>query len=104
METGEGNLLELAVNAARARASKGEISDAVEKVCGRHKAIIRSISGVYSSEFADEDVIKEVRQMTDDFEQREGRRPRIYIAKWDKTDMIAGRKLLLPLSQIWATT
>ena len=68
METGEGNLLELAVEAARARASKGEISDAVEKVCGRHKAIIRSISGVYSSEFSDDDVIKEVRDMTDKFE------------------------------------
>ncbi len=81
METGEGNLLELAVNAARARASKGEISDAVEKVCGRHKAIIRSISGVYSSEFADEDVIKEVRDLANEFEKHEGRRPRIMIAK-----------------------
>ena len=81
METGEGNLLELAVEAARARASKGEISDAVEKVCGRHKAIIRSISGVYSSEFSDDDVIKEVRDMTDKFEVEYGRRPRIYIAK-----------------------
>ena len=94
METGEGNLLELAVNAARARASKGEISDAVEKVCGRHKAIIRSISGVYSSEFADEDVIKEVRQMTDDFEQREGRRPRIYIAKMGQDGHDRGAKVI----------
>ena len=94
METGEGNLLELAVNAARARASKGEISDAVEKVCGRHKAIIRSISGVYSSEFADEDVIKEVRQMTDDFEQCEGRRPRIYIAKMGQDGHDRGAKVI----------
>ena len=80
--------------AARARASKGEISDAVEKVCGRHKAIIRSISGVYSSEFADEDVIKEVRQMTDDFEQREGRRPRIYIAKMGQDGHDRGAKVI----------
>ncbi len=69
METGEGNLLELAVEAARARASLGEISDAVEKVSGRHKAVIRSISGVYSSEFSDEDTIEEVRKMTDEFEK-----------------------------------
>ena len=73
-ETGEGNLLELAVDAARARASLGEISDAVEKVCGRHKAIIRSISGIYSSEFADEEIIAEVRAMTDEFAEKEGRR------------------------------
>ena len=60
METGEGNLLELAVEAARARASLGEISYAVEKVCGRHKAVIRSISGVYSSEYSDAATIEEV--------------------------------------------
>ena len=76
VETGEGNLLELAVEAARARASLGEISDAVEKVSGRHKAIIRSISGVYSSEFSDEEMINEVRKMTDEFEQKHGRRDR----------------------------
>ena len=94
METGEGNLLELAVEAARARASKGEISDAVEKVCGRHKAIIRSISGVYSSEFSDDDVISEVRQMTDDFEEREGRRPRIFIAKMGQDGHDRGAKVI----------
>ncbi len=75
-ESGEGNLLALALEAARARASLGEISFAVEKVTGRHKAVIRSISGVYSSEFEDDDVIKEVRQLADDFEDMEGRRPR----------------------------
>ena len=80
-ESGEGNLLALALEAARARASLGEISFAVEKVTGRHKAVIRSISGVYSSEFEDDDVIKEVRQLADDFEDMEGRRPRIMIAK-----------------------
>jgi methylmalonyl-CoA mutase C-terminal domain/methylmalonyl-CoA mutase N-terminal domain len=94
METGEGNLLELAVNAARERASLGEISDAVEKVCGRHKAIIRSISGIYSSEFADEDIISEVRQMTDDFESREGRRPRIMIAKMGQDGHDRGAKVI----------
>ncbi|HWR28258.1 MAG TPA: methylmalonyl-CoA mutase [Negativicutes bacterium] len=94
METGEGNLLELAVNAARARASKGEISDAVEKVCGRHKAIIRSISGVYSSEFADEDVIKEVRDLANEFEKKEGRRPRIMIAKMGQDGHDRGAKVI----------
>jgi len=94
METGEGNLLELAVEAARARASLGEISDAVEKVCGRHKAIIRSISGIYSSEFADEDIIAEVRQMTDRFEEQEGRRPRIMIAKMGQDGHDRGAKVI----------
>ena len=68
METGEGNLLELAVEAARARASLGEISMAIEKVSGRHKAVIHSISGVYSGEFSDSAEIEEVRKMTDEFE------------------------------------
>jgi hypothetical protein len=68
--TGSGNLLEKAVEAARARASLGEISDAMEKVFGRHKAVIRAISGVYSSEFGDAEEIATVRQMADEFEQR----------------------------------
>jgi methylmalonyl-CoA mutase len=93
-ETGEGNLLELAVEAARARASLGEISDAVEKVCGRHKAIIRSISGIYSSEFADEDIIAEVRAMTDAFERREGRRPRIMVVKMGQDGHDRGSKVI----------
>ena len=94
VETGEGNLLELAVEAARARASLGEISDAVERVCGRHKAVIRSISGVYSSEFADEEIIEEVRGMTDDFERREGRRPRIMVAKMGQDGHDRGAKVV----------
>ena len=94
MESGEGNLLELSVEAARARASLGEISFAIEKVCGRHKAVIRSISGVYSSEFADDEVIKEVRQMTDDFEKREGRRPRIMVAKMGQAGHDRGAKVV----------
>lgn len=94
METGEGNLLELAVEAARARASLGEISQAVEKVSGRHKAIIRSISGVYSSEFADDELIQEVRQMTDVFEEKEGRRPRIMVAKMGQDGHDRGAKVI----------
>ncbi|MDR1048211.1 MAG: methylmalonyl-CoA mutase family protein, partial [Synergistaceae bacterium] len=94
METGEGNLLELAVNAARERASLGEISDAVEKVCGRHKAIIRSISGIYSSEFSDEDIIAEVRSMTDEFAEREGRRPRIMVVKMGQDGHDRGAKVI----------
>lgn len=93
-ESGEGNLLALALEAARARASLGEISDAVEKVCGRHKAVIRSISGIYSSEFADEDVIDEVRKMTDEFAEKEGRRPRIMIAKMGQDGHDRGAKVI----------
>jgi methylmalonyl-CoA mutase len=94
METGEGNLLELAVNAARERASLGEISDAVEKVCGRHKAIIRSISGIYTSEFADEDIIAELRNLTDEFEKLESRRPRIMVAKMGQDGHDRGAKVI----------
>ena len=94
VDTGEGNLLELAVEAARARASLGEISYAVEKAVGRHKAVIRSISGVYSSEFSDEEIIEEVRKMTDEFEQREGRRPRIMVAKMGQDGHDRGAKVV----------
>jgi len=94
METGEGNLLELAVEAARARASLGEISDAIEKVSGRHTAVIRSISGVYSSEFTGDDVMDEVRKITDEFEQREGRRPRILVAKMGQDGHDRGAKVV----------
>ena len=89
-----GNLMELAVEAARLRASLGEISDAIEKVSGRHKAITRSISGIYSSEFTDEDVIGEVRVMTDEFEKKEGRRPRIMIAKMGQDGHDRGAKVI----------
>lgn len=94
VETGEGNLLDLAVKAARARASLGEISDAVEKISGRHKAVIRSISGVYSSEFADESEITRVRKLTDEFEEHEGRRPRIMIAKMGQDGHDRGAKVI----------
>ncbi|WP_134701539.1 methylmalonyl-CoA mutase [Ammoniphilus sp. YIM 78166] len=93
-ESGEGNLLELAVEAARARASLGEISDAYEKTTGRHKAVIRSISGVYSAEFGDEQEVAKVREMTDEFEQMEGRRPRIMIAKMGQDGHDRGAKVI----------
>ena len=94
METGEGNLLERAVEAARARASLGEISMAIEKVSGRHKAVIHSISGVYSGEFSDSAEIEEVRKMTDEFEKREGRRPRIMVAKMGQDGHDRGAKVV----------
>ncbi|MED4204321.1 methylmalonyl-CoA mutase [Neobacillus mesonae] len=93
-ETGKGNLLELAVKAARARATLGEISDAIEKACGRHKAVIQSISGVYSSAFSNEEEIKVVKQMSDEFLENEGRRPRILIAKMGQDGHDRGAKVI----------
>lgn len=93
-ETGKGNLLELSVEAARCRASLGEISDAMEKVFGRHKAVIRSISGVYSSEFGEKDEVATVRRMAEEFEQREGRRPRILVAKMGQDGHDRGAKVI----------
>jgi methylmalonyl-CoA mutase len=93
-ETGEGNLLELAVDAARARASLGEISMAYEKVVGRHKAVIRSISGVYRSEFGENEEMENIRKLTDEFEQAEGRRPRIMIAKMGQDGHDRGAKVI----------
>jgi len=93
-ETGKGNLLELSIEAARARASLGEISDAMEKVFGRHKAVIRSISGVYSSEYAKSNEVEEVRQLTDKFAEEEGRRPRILIAKMGQDGHDRGAKVV----------
>ena len=81
MDKGGGNLLELTIKAARARATLGEISDAIEKVCGRYKPEIRIISNIYSGEYAGEKDIDNIRQLTNRFAEREGRRPRILIAK-----------------------
>jgi methylmalonyl-CoA mutase len=92
--TGNGNLLALAVEAAKARASLGEISDAMEKTFGRHKAIIRSISGVYQSEFANVTEIEAVRKQADDFAKSEGRRPRIMIAKMGQDGHDRGQKVV----------
>jgi len=89
-----GNLLALAVEAAQARATLGEISDAVEKVAGRYQAVIRSISGVYASSYGHMDDIKAVRAMADAFEKREGRRPRILIAKMGQDGHDRGAKVV----------
>ena len=91
---GSGNLLELAVVAAQARATLGEISDAMEAVFGRHKAVIRTIAGVYRSEFGASPEIEEVRAMTDAFAAKEGRRPRIYIAKLGQDGHDRGAKVV----------
>lgn len=93
-ESGEGNLLELSVNAARARATLGEITTALEKVFGRHEAVSRSVSGVYSKEFADNSQIQVIRQKTKDFEQTEGRRPRILVAKIGQDGHDRGAKVI----------
>jgi methylmalonyl-CoA mutase len=93
-ESGEGNLLELAIEAARARATLGEISYAIEKVAKRHKAVIRSISGVYSSEYSNEEEIENVKKMTDEFFELEGRRPRILIAKMGQDGHDRGAKVI----------
>lgn len=93
-ENGHGNLLALSIEAARARASLGEISSALEKVFGRHKAIVRSITGIYSSEFGEEEEIAVVRRMADEFEQLEGRRPRILVAKMGQDGHDRGAKVI----------
>jgi methylmalonyl-CoA mutase len=94
-ETGEGNLLALAVDAARARASVGEISDALEKVYGRHEATIRSISGVYSAEVSNaSDSVNELLTRTAAFAEREGRRPRILVAKMGQDGHDRGAKVI----------
>lgn len=93
-ESGKGNLLELAVQAARGRATLGEISDAVEKAAGRHKAIIRSITGVYSSSYSNEEEMSVVKHMTDEFLENEGRRPRILIAKMGQDGHDRGAKVI----------
>lgn len=93
-ESGSGNLLALSLDAARARASLGEISDAMEKVFGRHKAVIRAISGVYSAEYSDNETIENVRKMTGEFEKKEGRRPRIMVAKIGQDGHDRGAKVI----------
>ncbi|MER1956610.1 MAG: methylmalonyl-CoA mutase [Solibacillus sp.] len=93
-EDGSENLLAIAVDAARARASLGEISDAIEAVSGRHKAVIRSISGVYSANYSDKEAIEEVKQMIEAFLEQEGRRPRILIAKMGQDGHDRGAKVV----------
>ncbi len=93
-ETGKGNLLELAVDAARKRASLGEISMACEKVYGRYQAVIRSISGVYSMEIENNDSFMKARQLADEFAAMEGRRPRIMVAKMGQDGHDRGAKVV----------
>ncbi|HHN48784.1 MAG TPA: methylmalonyl-CoA mutase, partial [Bacteroidales bacterium] len=93
-ETNEGNLLALSIDAARKRASLGEISTALEKVYGRYKAVIRSISGVYSSESKDDDMFRKASSMADEFAAVEGRRPRIMIAKMGQDGHDRGAKVV----------
>ncbi|MEK6154941.1 methylmalonyl-CoA mutase [Flavobacteriaceae bacterium 3-367] len=88
------NLLALTVNAARARATIGEISDALETAYGRHKAVIKSFTGVYSKEIKDDDSFKKAREMADLFAQKEGRRPRIMIAKMGQDGHDRGAKVV----------
>ena len=97
-ETGgdlSNNLLALAVDAARAKATVGEISDALEKVFGRHTAVIRTISGVYRAEAGDSPLIVEVLAATDAFAEAEGRRPRILVAKMGQDGHDRGQKVIV---------
>jgi len=94
-ETGEGNLLELAIDAARHRATVGEISDALERVWGRYQATIRSIEGVYRSEVGkDSDAVNRVRARSDEFLAKHGRRPRILVAKMGQDGHDRGQKVI----------
>ncbi|MDR1526593.1 MAG: methylmalonyl-CoA mutase [Dysgonamonadaceae bacterium] len=93
-QTGKGNLLELAVEAARVRATLGEISDACEKVCGRYKAIIRTISGVYSSETKGDAAFRKAQQLAEQFAKKEGRQPRIMVAKMGQDGHDRGAKVV----------
>ena len=93
-QTGEGNLLELAVEAARNRATLGEISDALETVFGRYKAQIKSFSGVYSKEIKDDKSFEKAKQLADEFALKEGRRPRIMIAKMGQDGHDRGAKVV----------
>lgn len=91
---GTGNLLAACVEAARKRATLGEMSDAMEKVFGRHQAVIRSISGVYSSEAGDDGDFIAAKNMTDRFAQQEGRRPRVMVAKLGQDGHDRGAKVI----------
>jgi methylmalonyl-CoA mutase len=93
-ETGEGNLLELSVDAARLRATLGEISSALEKVYGRYQAVSRTISGVYSSESREDPEFQKAQTLAEEFARAEGRRPRILIAKMGQDGHDRGAKVI----------
>ena len=92
--TGKGNLLELAVDAAKKRATLGEISDACEKTAGRYKAVIRSITGVYMSESKDDANYQKAKELVEKFAKQEGRQPRIMIAKMGQDGHDRGAKVV----------
>lgn len=92
--SGSGNLLELAVAAARARATLGEISMAMEVVFGRHTASVNAVSGVYSAEMTKRNEVDRIRAMADDFARKEGRRPRILVAKMGQDGHDRGMKVI----------
>ena len=94
VRTGNGNLLEAAVECAKVRCTLGEISDACEKVVGRYKAVIRTISGVYSAESKNDSQFEKACQMRERFAQKEGRRPRIFIAKMGQDGHDRGAKVV----------
>ena len=93
-ETGSGNLLELAVRAARVRATLGEISTALEKVFGRYQAVNRTISGVYSSESQDNPDFQQAKALAEEYARMEGRRPRILMAKMGQDGHDRGSKVI----------
>jgi len=93
-KSGEENLLDLAVKAAKKRATLGEISDALEVIYGRHKAVTKTISGVYSKEIKDDKLFKKASELADKFAELEGRRPRIMIAKLGQDGHDRGAKVV----------
>jgi len=93
-KNGTGNLLELSVVAAQKRATLGEISDAIEKISGRYKAVTRTISGVYSAESKDDENFKKARELCEQFSRTEGRQPRIMIAKMGQDGHDRGAKVV----------
>ncbi|GAB6054395.1 methylmalonyl-CoA mutase [Magnetospira thiophila] len=93
-DSGQGNLLALAVEAGRAKCTVGEISEALEKVYGRHKAVVQTISGVYGSEVGEGSNVIKLREMVERFDAREGRRPRILIAKMGQDGHDRGQKVI----------
>jgi methylmalonyl-CoA mutase len=93
-ETGHGNLLDLSVNAARVRATLGEISDALEKVFGRYQAVSRTITGIYSAESQRDPEFQKAQAMANEFAKDEGRRPRILVAKMGQDGHDRGAKVI----------
>jgi len=92
--TGEGNLLELSIEAARQKATVGEMTAALEKVWGRHAAAIRAVTGVYASEMARAEKVQKARRMVERFAAQEGRRPRILVAKMGQDGHDRGQKVI----------